>query len=77
MRKKYFEIRKFFKNLLYYTKRRCSQIKPQLKVEIEDGPSQIGCQPIWAQPSLINLPFSYTTRGATRSQNCTRISIRL
>ena len=33
--KKYYEIRK---NLfLYFTKRRCSQIKPQLKVEKEDG----------------------------------------
>ena len=27
----------FFCFVLYCTKRRCSQIKPQLKVEIEDG----------------------------------------
>ena len=33
--KKYYEIRKLL--FLYYTKRRCSHIKPQLKVEIEDG----------------------------------------
>ena len=27
----------FFVFVLYCTKRRCSEIKPQLKVEIEDG----------------------------------------
>ena len=27
----------FFIDFLYCTKKRCSQIKPQLKVEIEDG----------------------------------------
>ena len=38
MREKYYEIRKlFFAFVLYCTQRRCSQIKPQLKVEIEDG----------------------------------------
>ena len=36
MRKKYYKIHKLvFK--LHCTKRRCSKIKPQLKVEIEDG----------------------------------------
>ena len=34
MRKKYYEIRKLF---LYCKKRRCSQIKRQLKVEKEEG----------------------------------------
>jgi len=38
MRKNYCKIRKLLNFLLIlYTKRRCSQIKPQLKVEIEDG----------------------------------------
>ena len=32
MRKKYYEIRKLF---FYCTKRRCSEIKPQFKVEID------------------------------------------
>ena len=37
-RKKYNEIRKLlFCFVLYCTKRRCSQIKPRLKVEREDG----------------------------------------
>ena len=35
--KKYYEIGKLFIYVLYCTKRRCSQIMPQLKVEIEDG----------------------------------------
>ena len=35
--KKYYIIRKFFVFVLYCSKRRCSEIKPQLKVEIEDG----------------------------------------
>jgi len=38
MRKKYYEIRKLiFVFVLSCTKRRCSQIKPQLIGEIEDG----------------------------------------
>jgi len=38
MREKYYEIRKlFFDFVLYCTKKRCSQIKQQLKVEIENG----------------------------------------
>jgi len=36
---KYYEIRKLcFVFVLYCTKRRCSQMKPHFKVEIEDGP---------------------------------------
>ena len=34
--KKYYEIRRLF-YVLFCTKTRCSEIKPQLKVEIEDG----------------------------------------
>ena len=35
-KKKYYEIRKFKKKMLYCTKRRYSQMKPQIKVEKED-----------------------------------------
>ena len=32
-----FEVREFFSIVLYLTKRKCSPIEPQLKVEKEDG----------------------------------------
>ena len=37
MRKKYYKISKFFSFNLYCTNRKCSKVKPQLKIEIEDG----------------------------------------
>ena len=37
MREKKMKYANFFVFVLYGTKRRCSQLKPQLKVEIEDG----------------------------------------